>query len=354
MCMYHVISLVEEAYHNCTCAAFDTSKNEAYNANKMRRVTDSVTSTDHMRTLRIKSTESQAGYDDFSSLKSRVPMLVQRSAEGFRNHPDPTTSNATDESTASKDQTKLAATDHLASHPNHQRIKGTNSQAGYDDFSSLKSRVPMLVQSSAEGIRNHPNPTTSNITYENTASKDQTKLAATDHLASHPNDQRIKGTSQAGYDDFSSLKSRVPMLVQSNATYENIASKDQTKLAATDDNVSHPNHKGQKMVRDENTTNESKYEDFSVSLCSRVSRPMHSSARDLEDPFTTAANALQDPTVTKSTASETYEMSALVGEKKNEVVGYDDISTLSTRLAAQIQSSDGSGFEDHISTEAVS
>ena len=59
--MYHVISLVEEAYHNYTCAAFDTSKNEAYNANEMRMGTDSVTSTDHMHTLRIKSTESQAG-----------------------------------------------------------------------------------------------------------------------------------------------------------------------------------------------------------------------------------------------------------------------------------------------------
>ena len=153
----------------------------------------------------------------------------------------------------------------------------------------------MLAQRSAEGFRNHPDPTTSNVTYENTASKDR------------------------------------------------------TKLATSDDNVSHPNHKGQKMVRDENTTNESKYEDFSA-LCSRVSRPMHSSARDLEDPLTTAANALQDPAVTKSTVSETYEIDALVGEKTSEVVGY---ATLSIRLAAQIQSSDGSDFEDHISTETV-
>ena len=116
-------------------------------------------------------------------------------------------------------------------------VEENTSQTEYDDFSSLKSRVPRLELNTAGGFRN-PVISTSIDTYENVALEvmEVAEDAAGDAKQEHT---QIDGDT-AEYDDFSSLRSRLASQKRSSAETPNISSSIAHKGSnGCTENVSH-------------------------------------------------------------------------------------------------------------------
>ena len=126
---------VRDSEKSTTVSTIDLDRNIAYRAPKSMSAAENVACVDQVSTV-VNENTSQAEYDDFSSLKSRVPRLAQKSARGFEN---PITTAALQYENIAHEATKVA-----------ENVRDAGVNAEYDDFSSLRSRPVAQLRKSAE------------------------------------------------------------------------------------------------------------------------------------------------------------------------------------------------------------
>ena len=174
---------------------------------------------------------------------------------------------------------------------------------GYDDFSSLRSRVPMNPQNSVGGSEN-PFNASAISTYENVAGGVMYNVDNVACDADQVSTQVDRNKSLREYDDFSSLRSRLDAQMRGSdespiTTYENI-----TEEGMTDERAPHATDgANQSSTAPENTTIQTGCDDF-VSLRSRATAHTMSSVRNLNKPVTTAEAGATEERVTPA-AEET-------------------------------------------------
>ena len=133
---------VQDSEKFTTVSTIDLDRNIAYRAPKSMSAAENVACVDQVNTV-VKENTSQAEYDDFSSLKSRVPRLAQKSARGFES---PITTAALQYENIAHEATKVAENVHDARQVN--TIADVNAE--YEDVSSLRSRPVAQLRKSAE------------------------------------------------------------------------------------------------------------------------------------------------------------------------------------------------------------
>ena len=164
---------------------------------------------------------------------------------------------------------------------------------GYNDFSSLKSRVTMCTQNSFGGSKN-PITASAITKYESVT---QEMMDSADNAACDANQMNTpvgRNMNPTEYDDFSSLRSRLtPQMGSSDESpitkYENITREHMTKhindypLASDDAN----------RLNTDNAAKNTEYDDF-TSLRLRLTAQVRSSASGFDDPATTAEVGAED------------------------------------------------------------
>ena len=165
----------------------------------------SIAGADQVNIL-VEENTSRADYDDFSSLKSRVPRLELNSAGGLRNPVTTSTSIGVYENVALE---VMAVAEDAASDAKQENTQVDGDTAQYEEFSSLRSRLASQKRSSAETFIS----TEAYNAHDRIAGHEENVT----HALEDNNQQKIDGTTNpTGYDDFSSLRLRLVEQIRSS------------------------------------------------------------------------------------------------------------------------------------------
>ena len=184
---------VEDSKNSTTITAIDLDQNIAYRHPESMSATENVVCVDQVSTVLNENTR-QAEYDDFSSLKSRLPSLAQKSAKGSEN---PATTAAIQYENIA--QGVIASAENVVCDASQLNTIVDGSE--YSDFSSLRSRRAAQIRNSAED----PIIIASNAHEGMTCHTDNAPHTCEDTSQLKTSEDG----NQADYDSFSSLRARL-------------------------------------------------------------------------------------------------------------------------------------------------
>ena len=133
---------VEDSNNSTTITAIDLDENIAYRPPESMSAAENAACVDQVSIV-VNENTRQAEYDDFSSLKSRLPSLAQKSAKGSEN---PATTAAIQYENIA--QGVIASAENVVCDASQLNTIVDGSE--YSDFSSLRSRRSAQTRNSAE------------------------------------------------------------------------------------------------------------------------------------------------------------------------------------------------------------
>ena len=184
---------VEDSNNSTTITAIDLDQNIACHPPESMSAAENVACVDQVSTV-VNENTRQAEYDDFSSLKSRLPSLAQKSAKGSEN---PATTAAIQYENIA--QGVIASAENVVC--DASQLNTIVDASEYSDFSSLRSRRAAQMRNSAED----PVVIASNAHEGMTCHTENAPHTCEDTSQL----KTLEDENQTDYDSFSSLRARL-------------------------------------------------------------------------------------------------------------------------------------------------